>query len=76
MYGLAHRLLIQGQENLRLQRELGYLNLATVRFEQLQDKMEEVRKARHDLRHHLTAVSYTHLPARRFVEDGHVGRRG
>ncbi len=52
---IAH-LLEEGRENLRLQRENSQLALQTAQFEGLQKSIEETRRARHDLRHHLDAM--------------------
>ncbi len=52
---IAH-LLEEGRENLRLQYENSQLALQTAQFEGLQKSVEETRRARHDLRHHLCAM--------------------
>ncbi len=50
------RLLEEGRENLRLQRENGQLALQTAQYEGLRKSIEETRHARHDLQHHLNAM--------------------
>jgi len=52
---IAH-LLEEGRENLRLQRENNQLALQTAQYEGLQKSIEETRRARHDLQHHLNAM--------------------
>jgi len=52
---LAH-LLEEGRENLRLQRENDQLALQTAQYEGLRKSIEETRRARHDLQHHLNAM--------------------
>lgn len=49
-------LLEEGRENLRLQQQNDQLTLQTVQYEALQRSIEETRRARHDLRQHLTAL--------------------
>ncbi len=53
---LVAHLLEEGRENLRLQQENSQLALQTAQFEGLQKSIEETRRARHDLRHHLDAM--------------------
>ncbi len=52
---LAH-LLEEGRENLRLQRENSQLALQTAQYEGLRKGIEETRRARHDLQHHLNVL--------------------
>jgi len=52
---IAH-LLEEGRENLRLQSENSQLALQTAQYEGLRKSIEETRRARHDLQHHLNAM--------------------
>lgn len=53
---LIARLLEEGRENLRLQRENDQLALQAAQYEGLRKSIEETRRAHHDLRHHLNVM--------------------
>lgn len=53
-------LMMDGQlaKNLQLEEEQHYRDLEHVAFQTLQERMEETRRMRHDLRHHIHMVNY------------------
>ena len=53
-------MMMDGQlaKNLQLEEEQHYHDLELVAFQTLQERMEETRRMRHDLRHHIHTVSY------------------
>ncbi len=53
---LIARLLEEGRENLRLQRENDQLALQAAQYESIRKNIEETRRAHHDLRHHLNVM--------------------
>lgn len=53
-------LMMDGQlaKNLQLEEQQHYLDLEEVTFQSLQERMEETRRMRHDLKHHIHMVSF------------------
>lgn len=53
-------LMMDGQlaKNLQLEEEQHYRDLEHIAFQTLQERMEETRRMRHDLRHHIHMVNY------------------
>ena len=44
--------------NLEFEEQQHYQNLEHVAFQSLQDRMEEIRRMRHDLHHHIHMINY------------------
>lgn len=53
---MVAQLLEEARENLRLQKQNSLLALQSAQYEPLKRNIEEARRARHDLRHHLAAI--------------------
>ncbi len=58
IYYLMVRLDGQLAKNLQLEEEQHYQDLERIAFQTLQERMEETRRMRHDLRHHIHMVNY------------------
>lgn len=56
MLYMLERFLAEARENLRLQEQNSQFALQNVQYEELKRDIEETRRARHDLRHHIGAI--------------------
>ena len=56
-YGLFYLVARELEKNLRLKQENQFLQMQTAQYEALRSAIGEVRRARHDLRHHFAALS-------------------
>ncbi len=56
IYYLVLRMVMEAAENNRLRSSNHQLELQTLQFENLQERIAETRKANHDLRHHITVM--------------------
>lgn len=60
IYSIVARLIINQEQILKLQQQNHQLELQTVQYEKLQERIEDARRTKHDLHHHLS-VMQAHL---------------
>ena len=56
IYSIVARLIVNQEQILKLQQQNHQLELQTVQYEKLQERIEDARRAKHDLHHHLSVM--------------------
>lgn len=57
VYFMVVKLIRQTEENLILQQVNNQLTIQNIRYDSLQERMEETRRARHDMRQHMSVIA-------------------
>lgn len=57
VYMMVAKLIHQTEQNMVLQMQNNQLKIQNVQYDSLKDRMEETRRARHDLRQHMTVIA-------------------
>ena len=56
IYSIVARLIVNQEQILKLQQQNHQLELQTIQYEKLQERIEDARRAKHDLHHHLSVM--------------------
>ena len=56
IYSVVSKLVLEQQKIIELQTRNHQLSTQTLQYEKLQDKITEARRAKHDVRHHITLM--------------------
>lgn len=67
IYYIIAREMREFDENIRLREQNHQLSLQALQYESLKERMDETRRARHDMRHHMTVLQS-------FLENGEYAR--